>query len=186
MSQDPNDIYYFNTTTGDITVQKNTYSPLVLSTRARNLPAGCGSPSGWSNSISRYYGVVSSASSTQTVLSSNQEYEISSDLPLKKYFITNENNLYIDFLNLYDWLSFRYGNKNLSDNEVQTILKMLSNEAVFESVDIEIYNFSGAKVFEKKNIKRTNVLNLSQLKSGIHFVKFSSTGMSFSKKIIVS
>ena len=186
MSQDPNDIYYFNTTTGDITVQKNTYSPLVLSTRARNLPAGCGSPSGWSNSISRYYGVVSSASSTQTVLSSNQEYEISSDLPLKKYFITNENNLYIDFLNLYDWLSFRYGNKNLSDNEVQTILKMLSNEAVFESVDIEIYNFSGAKVFEKKNIKRTNVLNLSQLKSGIHFVKFSSSGMSFSKKIIVS
>jgi len=130
--------------------------------------------------------VVSSASSTQTVLSSNQEYEISSNLPLKEYFVTNENNLYIEFLNLYDWLSFRYGNKNLSDDEVQTILKMLSNEAVFESVDIEIYNFSGAKVFEKKNIKRANVLNLSQLKSGIHFVKFSSSGMSFTKKIIVS
>ncbi len=186
MSQDPNDIYYFNTTTGDITVQKNTFSPLVLSTRARNLPTGCGNPSGWSNSISRYYGVVSSASPTQTVLSSNQEYEISSNLPLKEYFVTNENNLYIEFLNLYDWLSFRYGNKDLSDDEVQTILKMLSNEVVFESVDIEIYNFSGAKVFEKKNIKRANVLNLSQLKSGIHFVKFSSSGMSFTKKIIVS
>lgn len=188
MLQDVNDIYYFNKTTGDITVQKNTFTPLILSTRARNLPTtGCGNPSDWSNSISRYYGVVSSFSSSQTTLSSNQEYEISSELPLIEYFVTNENNLYIEFLNLYDWLALRYGNKNLNDNEVQTILKILSSKESFKSLDIEIYNLTGTSVFQKKNIiDGLSVLNLSQLKSGVHFVKFSSSGISSTKKIIVN
>lgn len=187
MLQDANDIYYFNTTTGDITVQKNTFTPLILSTRARNLPTtGCGNPSDWSNSISRYYGVVSSFSSSQTTLSSNQEYEISSELPLKEYFVTNENNLYIEFLNLYDWLSFRYGNKNLSDDDVQTILKMLSDKNSYKLLSIEVYDFSGAKVFLKEGIKGSEIINLSQFEKGIHFVKFSSSGISFTKKIIIN
>ena len=120
--QSTSDYYGFSTSGGygSITAQKNTYAPLIVGAKARNISENCGNPSSWSNEISRYYGTVSSSSREG---SSYTNYN--SALPINEYYINNENNLYVETIDLYKWLDFKYTNKNLDKNEIDKIIQFI-------------------------------------------------------------
>lgn len=178
--QDPSDYYFFNTSSGYITAQKNTYSPLILNVKARNIPENCGNPSGWSNEISRYYGTVSS---TNNLLSTSQ-INYNSEVPLNEYYSNIDNNLYIKTVDLYVWLEAIFGNRNLDNNEVEKIKTLIKNKNAFKDLKIQIYNFYGVKIFDKNFKQGSNIINLSNFENGIYFIKYYYGGISNTKTII--
>lgn len=181
--QSPQDFYSFNKygNTGYITTQKNTLYPLIVGARARNIPENCGNPSEWSSEISRYYGTVSSMSSLSKDISTTNYDE---ELPLNLYYNNSDKNLHIQFVDLYQWLDFRFGQKNLVKNEIDKIIKLIENESKIGYVKVTIYNIYGAKVFDGMLKEKINTVNLSGLKSGIYFVKYELSNIVNTKTII--
>lgn len=181
--KDPADIYFFNTETGQITVQKNTYNPLIIDVRARNVPENCGSPSSWSNGVSRYYGTVSSFSSQST---SENFSTFNADLPLLEYFVNSDNNLHITKLKPIDWLQSKYGNENLTADDVNIAINLLTDNVLSIPIHIKIYDFYGNEVFNKSILNETSIINLSHLKRGFHVVKYNYENLSSSRTIIIN
>lgn len=119
----------------------------------RNVPTGCGNPSNWSSGIARYYGVLpGSGSNFNATTSQNENIAINynSQIPLNEYYDYENHNLYVETIDLYLWLDFIYGNRNVEQNEVDTVLDILANKKSFKFVEIEIYNNFGTKVYGKR------------------------------------
>ncbi len=175
--QNPLDYYAFSTfgNSGYITAQKNTYSPLIVNARARNIPEYCGNPSNWSNGITRYYGTVSS---------NYNNSNFNSELPLKEYFLNKESILYVETLDLYEWLDFKYSDKDLNTDDITNIINFINNEDAFKFLNIQIFNFNGIKVFEDNNHLGENIINFSDFQTGIYFVKFNYGNIINTKTII--
>src|SRR5690606_22372854 len=141
--QNPNDYYGFNNSnrTAYISVQKHTFSPLIVSAKVRTINS-CGSESSWSNEISRYYGTVSSFNSMENNSSIFGNYSraySNENLPLEEYYIQNEETLYINFLDVFKWLELKYSDKNLNDQEIKTIISILNNP---KQLILEIYDIN--------------------------------------------
>ncbi|MGV8947694.1 MAG: T9SS type A sorting domain-containing protein [Lutibacter sp.] len=181
--QSPQDYYGFARygNSGYITAQKNTFAPLIVGARARNIPVNCGSPSAWSNEISRYYGTVSS---TNKLLLSTSQANYNSEIPLSEYYSNIDNNLYIETVDLYAWLESIFGNRNLDNNEVEKIKMLIKNEKSFNSIKIQIYNFYGVKIFDKNFKEGSNIINLSNFENGVYFIKYNYGGILNTKTII--
>lgn len=120
-----NDQYYFDVNTGRITVTKNTYSPLILTTIARKIAESCGNPSEWSNGITRYYGVVGP---TNNFNKESSHLQSSSDnFPLSVIYSASEQKIRIEKLDLHDWLQHKFANRNLNSEEVKLIMYHMNN-----------------------------------------------------------
>lgn len=180
--QSPQDYYGFARYggTGYITAQKNTFAPLIVGARSRNIPVNCGTPSAWSNEISRYYGTISS---TKLLLSTSQA-NYNSEIPLSEYYSNIDNNLYIETVDLYVWLESIFGNRNLDNNEVDKIKTLIKNEKSFNFIRIQIYNFYGVKLFDKNFKQGSNIISFSNFENGIYFIKYNYGGYMNTKTII--
>lgn len=87
-------------------------------------------------------------------------------------------------VDLYQWLDFRFGQKNLVKNEIDKIIKLIENESKMGYVKLTIYNIYGAKVFDGMLKEKINTVNLSGLKNGIYFVKYELANVISTKTII--
>jgi hypothetical protein len=183
--QDPQDYYSFSNSgnIGSITAQKNTLSPLIVGARARNIPENCGTPSAWSNEISRYYGTVSSSSSILSATTSTSNYN--NELPLNEYYSNSDNNLYIETVDLYEWLDYKFSNRNLNKEEVEKIINFINNERSFKNVKVQIYNLNGIKLFDKSFKQGSHIINLSYFDTGIYIIKYEYGKIVDTKTIIV-
>jgi Subtilase family/PKD-like domain len=183
--QDPQDFYGFsnNGNTGSITAQKNTLAPLIVGSRARNIPENCGTPSAWSNEVSRYYGTVSSSSSMLSATTSTANYN--NELPLNEYYSNSDNNLYIETVDLYEWLDYKFSYRNLAKEEVEKIIYFINNEKSFKNVKVQIYNLNGIELFNKSFKQGSHIINLSYFGTGIYIIKYEYGKIVNTKTIIV-
>lgn len=179
--QNPLDFYVFSNkgNIGSITAQKNTLAPLIVGARARNLPQNCGTPTAWSNEISRYYGTVSSNSRLSSDINN-----YNNELPLNEYYSNSDNNLHIETVDLYIWLEYKFGNRNLEKNEIEKIKRFIENEKHFKNVKVQIYNFYGIKVFDNDFKQGNYIINLSNFEIGVYFIKYNYGNILNTKTII--
>lgn len=183
--QNPLDIYGFSQTgiSANITAQKNTYSPLIVTSKAGYVNPPCTTPYNWSDTVTRYYGTIS-LSKVANSESLNNLSIYNSQLPVKEYFIQNENNLYVETLSLYEWLDLKYSNKNLDKDETQNIINMLNNEDSFNNMNIQVYDFYGVKVFNENYGEGNHRINFSDLSNGVYFIKYNFNQFNTTRKII--
>jgi len=182
--QDPLDYYYFGDSGNHATIwtQKNTYSPLVVGVRTRRVPDQCGNPSDWSNTISRYYG-VKSAKKTITQAS---KLRLNKEIPISEYFNIKDSKIYIEKVNLYEWLSAQYEKKNLYKDEVEHITSLLAQEENFNEVSIKIYNLKGYEILDMTTNKNKEEIDLSMLNKGVYIIQYQYGGFKDSKKIVIT
>ena len=183
-SQNANDNYSFIPDDSEfrLHVNKNTYSPLVIGVRARRYNACNNNPSDWSNEISKYYGTVAGSASNQMLTPYSSE-TINTNFPIQEYYLNSDKNLYIYFIELFQWLDLNYSNKNLTKEEISSINFYLRKQYLKPQVKIQIYDFNGT-IIKTKNVFQNNVINLSALKPGIYFINYNYYGKEFIRKII--
>lgn len=188
--QNPSDIYSFNDYDGTayISVQKHTYSPLIVSVKMRTIN-DCSAASTWSNEISRYYGTVSNTSSKLSASNANSfdsnqskiDYSNKS-LPVEEFYIQNEKTLYVNYLNKYDWLQINYSNANLTDKDVKKIISILNGS---EELNLEMFDLSGNSVYCKTLNPGSHQLNLSHFNPGIYIANYSLGEIKYPCKYII-
>tara|TARA_R110002049_G_scaffold176384_3_gene343593 strand:+ start:3597 stop:4178 length:582 start_codon:yes stop_codon:yes gene_type:complete len=184
-SQNSQDYYGFSDSGNSfyITAQKNTYSPLIIGVKARSI-SECGSPSSWSNEISRYYGTVSGSTNNMRLILNANAYN--DEIPLLEYFLNSDKTLHLQTVELYSWLDYKFSNRNLNQNEIAIINSYLENEYLSRKIGVKIYNFFGVQIYNKEfNYKQEQEINLSYLPQGYYFVEYDYMGNKSTRKIII-
>ena len=179
MYQNPSDFYSFNNYDGTayISVQKHTYSPLIVSVKMRT-KNDCAT-SNWSNEISRYYGTVSNSISTR-----RSKLKVSNkSIPIDEAFVQKNKTLYVSFLDKYDWLNVNYSNVNLNEKEVDKVISILNNKT--EKLNLEIFNLKGNSVFFRTFKQGDYQFNLSSFRRGTYIATFSLGELKYSCKYII-
>ncbi|MGB7786040.1 MAG: T9SS type A sorting domain-containing protein [Salinimicrobium sp.] len=186
-SQNSNDVYGFSEIgkTAVIGVQKHTYSPLIVSARART-KNDCGGTSSWSNEISRYYGTVSGSSynvmASMVIQTGNNAVDFSNEnLPLDEYYLQDDKTLTVNYLDTSEWLDYHYSNKNLSDKEVERIVSILNTP---EELELIIYDFRSNPIYSEKITPGLHTIDLSHLFPGIYIVKYTLGENIYTRKFI--
>lgn len=177
--QNPSDFYSFNHNNeiAYISVQKHTYSPLIVSVKMRT-KNDCAS-SNWSNEISRYYGTISN-SHRASILSSSSSNKI---LPINESFEQKNKSLYVNYLDKYDWLNNNYSNVNLSKKDVKRITAILNYKT--EELNLEIFNLNGNSLFSKTFRPGEYKLDLSSFKSGTYIAIYSLGKSKYTSKYLI-
>lgn len=183
--KNPRDFYGFGKKgfLGQITAKKNTYAPLIVSARARQISnSKCGLPSKWSNSITRYYGTVSSNRYARSFSTNVSEFNTKTPINIK--FQQKDSKLIIKILDIYEWLDLSYSNKDLTNKEAKKIRRILKNVESFKNVTVKIFDLTGNKVLQRKLPKGFHNINLNRFRNGIYLIKFSYGNLKGTKKII--
>jgi len=103
------------------------------------------------------------------------------EIPVQVDYSLNNKQLNIEILDLEKWLQARYGNTELNEQDMQKIIRFI--ETKDNTVNISIYDFIGEKVLNKKITNTKGTISLSQLRSGIYFVKITMIGLTETKTI---
>ena len=181
--QDSQDNYWYNYDTGMIWTTKNTTSPYILRTRARNKGEGCDTPSAWSNEITRYYGTLQNSSYSKSSFNAlNKSHKllpisISSDL---------DGILKTQYHDLYEWLDFHYSSKNLNEEEVSLIIDLITNYNDEEKKSIDIFDMNGVRLksINLDSSSKNDQIKLNLSESGVYFVKLYFGKYEVSEKIV--
>lgn len=182
-SSNPADIYGFNDTgnVALVTMNKNSYSPFILNAKAKNNPENCGNASAWSNGITKYYGTVSA----RVYTTEDEKSKLNKSLPLIESFNSRTNTLSIEKVDLYAYLDAIYSDRELSEDEANQAVRLLSKDGLFDRLNVEVFNFYGTKVFDRVLDTKQAEYNLSNLTSGVYFLKYNFAGEIITNKIIV-
>lgn len=138
---------------------------------------------GWGDWKYFFWDVYTSSLSYSSVSSleatgSNMEIPV-----LVNYSLLNKQ-LNVEILDIEKWLQARYGNTELDERDMQKIIQFVENKN--NTVNVSIYNFSGEMVLNKEIINLTETISLSQLRSGIYFIKITIKGLTETKTIYLS
>ena len=179
---DPLDTYGFNYfgNTAIIGVTKNTYSPFIVNAKARNIPVQCGDPSGWSSGITKYYGTVSSKYTNTEDINKLNDF-----IPLHEFFAQDDQTLFVEKVDLFEWLGVKYEGRGLKNGEVDHILNLINQKASFTDVTVALYTMTGYEVMKEVNSEDKFSYNLSKLSPGIYFIKYSYGNFTATRKIAI-
>jgi len=155
------------------TLQVNGSDLLIFKARTRNI-CGWGA---WKYFFWNVYASSSSYSSISYLETTSNIMEI----PVQVDYSLNNKQLNIEILDLEKWLQARYGNTELNEQDMQKIIRFI--ETKDNTVNISIYDFIGEKVLNKKITNTKGTISLSQLRSGIYFVKITMIGLTETKTI---
>ncbi len=59
------------------------------------------------------------------------------------------------------------------------------NSNINDNYDVDIYDITGKKILQYTNIKSTDKINITDLKSGVYIIRLSSKNIALTKKIII-
>lgn len=156
------------------TLQVNGSGLLMFKARTRN-------ECGWGNWKYFFWNVYAYSSYYRSINSLETTTGNAMKIPVKVDYFLNNKQLKVEILNENKWLQAKYGNTELNERDMQKIIRLV--ETKDNTVNISIYNFTGERVLNKKITNAKGTISLSQLRSGIHFVKTTMKGLTETKTI---